>query len=502
MKTICGAGVCLLAFLASSPLFGAPVPVDHMVVFGDSLSDIGNLYTVTHFPAPPAYAAGRTTDGPDTYPASAISGMWEEQLAPSLGLPSPQPDLINTANLNFAFSGAESGALANSASGPYGMAAQVQRYLAENPTNTPTGLYFFWGGTNDLLDYPDPVTAAQSSVANISNQIASVIAAGGKYFVWLNLPPLDLTPRGGGSVALQTASAAFATQMQQAIASLRISYPGVTIIPVDIYSLYKQAIQSPAQYGLTNVTTASQGTPVNPDGYIFWDALHPTTKMHQLIAQLIEADVAPVLGIIPGQIKAAVSDDFNLTGLNASLWTVAAPPDATVALTNGHLSLSLPAGANHDAFVGGNLSAHVLQPVSNVDFDVAAKFDSVPNAAYAGEGILVQQNDGTYLRFEVFSDGTQLYLTGASASGGAETDYFSTPLSSVSSPLWLEVKRTGDTWVLSSSSDGVNYLAGGSFTQNINVTAIGPYAWNYNIDVSAAPAFSSLVDSFYNLSAQ
>lgn len=475
-----------------------------MVVFGDSLSDIGNLYTVIHVPAPPTYASGRFTDGTDTYPASAISGLWEEQLAPSLGLPIPQPDLINTANLNFAFSGAESGALANSASGPYGMAAQVQRYLAENPTNAATGLYFFWGGTNDLFDYPDPLTAEQGSVQNISNQIASIIAAGGKYFVWLNLPPLDLTPRGGGSVALKTASAAFATEMQQAISSLRISYPGVTIIPVDIYSLYKQAIQSPAQYGLTNVTTASQSTPVNPDGYIFWDSLHPTTKMHQLIAQLVEADVAPVLGITPGQIKAVVSDDFNLTGLNANLWTVAGPPDATVAMANGHLSLSLPAGSNHDAFVGGDLSTRVLQSISNVDFDVAAKFDSLPNAAYAGEGILVQQDDGTYLRFEIASNGTQLYLFGASVSGGAETNYFSTPLSnsSASSPLWLEVKRSGDTWVLSSSSDGVNYTAGGSFTQNIDVTAIGPYTWNYNIDASAAPAFSSLVDYFYNLSAQ
>jgi phospholipase/lecithinase/hemolysin len=80
----------LLSFSARSSL-AAPVQIDHMVIFGDSLSDNGNLYSILHLPAPPTYALGRSTDGPATYPAPAISGMWEEQLAPSLGLPVPSP---------------------------------------------------------------------------------------------------------------------------------------------------------------------------------------------------------------------------------------------------------------------------------------------------------------------------------------------------------------------------------------------------------------------------
>ncbi len=504
-KMIAGIGVlCVLlpVFLTSSPLFAAALPADHMVVFGDSLSDIGNMYAVINQPAPPTYALGRSSDGTVTYPASTIDGLWEEQLASALDLPVPQPYLVNTANLNFAFSGAETGNLANSVSGPYGMAEQVQNYLDRKPPQIATALHFFWGGTNDLFDYPDALTAEQGSVQNISNQIAAIANAGGRYFVWLNLPPLDLTPRGAGSPALKAASAAFATDMQQAIVSLRASYPGITIIPVDIYSLYKQVIQDPSQYGITNVTTQAQNYPVNPDQYIFWDNLHPTTKMHQLIARLIQSDITETFGLTPPGSQLPVSDDFTAPSLNASLWTVAAPPDAVVAAVDGHSVLTLPAGANHDPFIGGNNAVRILQPISDVDFDVAAKFDSVLSSAYEGEGILVQQDDGTYLRFEVATDGQQLSLTGASVSGGSETNYFSTPLPSASSSIWLEVKRSGDMWVLSSSPDGVNYTVGGSFNQSINVSAIGPYAFNYNGYAPDAPAISSAVDFFHNLDSQ
>ncbi len=169
-----------------------------------------------------------------------------------------------------------------------------------------------------------------------------------------------------------------------------------------------------------------------------------------------------------------------------------------MSVTNGHASLALPAGANHDPFVGGNHAVRILQPISNGDFDVAAKFDSIPALAYQGEGIMVQQDDGTFLRFEIVSNGSQLSLFGAGVSGGAETNYFTAPFAGGKS-VWIEVKRSGDTWTLNSSVDGVNYTQAGTFQQAITVSAIGPYAWNYNASAAAAPATVSLVDSFYNL---
>jgi phospholipase/lecithinase/hemolysin len=501
LKFSSGAAIlCLFAPMCfcTSSLRADQFPADHMVVFGDSLSDNGNLYTVIHLPVPPTYDLGRSTDGATTYPASSISGLWEEQLAPSLGLAVPQPDLVNTVNLNFSFSGAETGAIANSTSGPYGMNAQVQQYLDRKPANIATALHFFWGGTNDVFDYTDPLSAEKTAIANISSQIGSVAQAGGRYFVWLNLFPLDLTPRGAGSESIKAACADFAADMPQAIATLQASFPGITIIPVDLYSFFKQMVQSPAGYAFANVTTESQGFPVNPDQYIFWDYLHPTTRVHQLIAGLVLSDVTRVLGTPSAQVRHPVSDEFAAGLLDANVWTVEAPPDATVSVAGGHAVLSLPGGANHDPFLGGNQSARILQPISNTDFDVAAKFDSVPAAAFAGQGILVQQDNGTYLRFEVASTGAQLSVSGASVGGGNETNSFSVPLTGSESSIWLEVKRIGDIWTLNTSTDGVTYTTAGTFDQPISVSAIGPYAWNYNGDVSASPAMTSQVDFFHN----
>ena len=189
------------------------LPTTWWYLEGSSLSDNGNLYTVIHLPVPPTYDLGRSTDGTTTYPASSMSGLWEEQLAPSLGLADPRPDLVNTVNLNFAFAGAETGALADSASGAYGMAAQVQRYLDEKPANVATAVHIFWGGTNDVFEYADPVSAEKTAVANISNQIGSIAQAGGRYSVWLNLFPLELTPRGGGNPAIKAACANLPTDL-------------------------------------------------------------------------------------------------------------------------------------------------------------------------------------------------------------------------------------------------------------------------------------------------
>jgi hypothetical protein len=50
-----------------------------------------------------------------------------------------------------------------------------------------------------------------------------------------------------------------------------------------------------------------------------------------------------------------------------------------VSVTNGHAALSVPGGANHDPFLGGNQSARTMQPISDVDLDVTVKFDSIPD---------------------------------------------------------------------------------------------------------------------------
>jgi phospholipase/lecithinase/hemolysin len=51
-----------------------------------------------------------------------------------------------------------------------------------------------------------------------------------------------------------------------------------------VFSLFNQIIASPSTYSLTNVTASSQGIAVDPDTYLFWDDLHPTTHGHNILA--------------------------------------------------------------------------------------------------------------------------------------------------------------------------------------------------------------------------
>src|ERR1700685_4277915 len=102
----------LALFLIAVPLF-AQLPFHQFAVFGDSLSDNGNLYYGTSLlgiptPGPPQYTTGEYTDGPDSVPSTlGPLGLWIEQLARQMNLPTPQP--FTRGGLNYATASAQTG---------------------------------------------------------------------------------------------------------------------------------------------------------------------------------------------------------------------------------------------------------------------------------------------------------------------------------------------------------------------------------------------------------
>ena len=289
-----------------------------IVVFGDSLSDTGNdaiVFDMTYgfpFPSPLGdYTLGRFTDGPDTLPpAEHYFGVWIEQMAATLPAhPAVMPSLIpGGTNYAYGYSNTFDGTtLFNLTGTPYTIVVQnvgnqIAEYLATHPKIDSHTLFVVWGGANDLTEAVGakdaPVQIVDGALAQVGN-IQRLIHAGATQFLIPNLPDLGSVPRFNtsptDSTAFHDASVLYNTTLDAGVSLLPILNFGrhLTIQKLDVYSLLKRIISSPASYGLANVTDSSQGLPVDPDTYLFWDDLHPTTRGHNLLGEAALEAIEP-----------------------------------------------------------------------------------------------------------------------------------------------------------------------------------------------------------------
>jgi len=196
-------------------------------------------------------------------------------------------------------------------------------------------------------------------------------------------------------------------------------------------------------------------------------------------------------------VPAIQSDDFHYSDLNTTLWRIVDPlGDATVQMTGTNLLINLEGGASHDLWNTCNCGARLLQPSYDTDFELEVKFDSHGYLSNQAQGIVVQADDSTYLRFDVVYSSTGYFLF----SGYVDADSAETKISTSASthPHFLRVKRTGDTWTFRYSSDGSTWITAGSFGQTLAVTEVGLSVTNDNLDPYQSPAYICNVDYFFN----
>jgi phospholipase/lecithinase/hemolysin len=315
-----------------------------VIVFGDSLSDDGNIKHVVQdkfFISYPSlvfdYSDGRFTNSANTFPGSnTYAGTWHEQLAQTfLGL-SAASNSLDGGN-DYAFGGAttvsgtsERTVISNPApfiGGDYtitidNLGKQVDDYLG-NHTVDPAALYIVWGGGNDLFDDDSSanVTATAQRVAGLVEQLAR---AGAVNILVPDVPPLGLIPNYKDDVAqataLNAASAAyrqeFNIQLDTAVSTLAGESITISLYRLDIYGLFYRLAANPADYGFVNISDSAQFQAVNPDQYLFWDDIHPTTAGHYQIAaaafDLLDGTALPPAQSLNLSARLSVGTDDNV----------------------------------------------------------------------------------------------------------------------------------------------------------------------------------------------
>ncbi|MHB8913593.1 MAG: SGNH/GDSL hydrolase family protein [Minisyncoccota bacterium] len=270
-------------FIATPTSFAMAASYDRVIVFGDSLSDIGN-YSCAHeqqIPLPEFYWNGRFSNGPN----------YVDDLAKMMGVAIAPSCLGGT---DYAVGDARARDVLTQ------LALMKSAHLQERASD----LTILFVGANDVraaIVEPDP-KKGQKIIRNAVHKIGVALqvlqASGAKNVLVPNVPNLGLLPEVTSMEASMPGITAYATALTQqfnaeldkVLAQKRNGQMKIT--RVNTYDLLNTVAQNPSNYGLTNTTepcfSGDEQTPgavcATPSTYLFWDSVHPTTRVHEILA--------------------------------------------------------------------------------------------------------------------------------------------------------------------------------------------------------------------------
>jgi phospholipase/lecithinase/hemolysin len=314
IKKLMSAAVAAIVLLISG---AALASYTQLYVFGDSLSDDGNFAAVTPNAAFPVKVPGPTTAY--TLGRFANASNYVDYLAADLGL-TVTPSVLG--GTDYAWGGARTSThpfLGSNvpAPNPFSVLGQVATFTGLPGPADPRALYDVFGGANNTRDAIQSVllggslSAAQAATVAAANDIETALqrlyAEGARDFLVPNLPNLALTPA-INSLGSPAASALangltvlFNNTLAADIAALEALDPAANIHTVDTYGFLNTLIANTSAFGFTNTvnrcytgddqnfTTPPAVAPTltcaNPNQFIFWDSIHPTSRTDQLFAQ-------------------------------------------------------------------------------------------------------------------------------------------------------------------------------------------------------------------------
>ncbi len=265
---------CALLLLSLTTLITLANAGDYaaVIVYGDSFSDNGNLFRDLGVPQPP-YWNGRYSNGP----------VGVENLAATLG----------TTLIDEAWGGATTGVGdvidkgTTSTLGYDDLPGMTTTFNATRYSFPPglvsSSLVIVWGGINDFATNGLTTLTADHAVSDIVALVKALQAMGAKKILVPGIPDLGLAPlylaEGKGGYA-NYVSDYFNMELRRSLP------PGV--LYYDTATLYRKMTTNPLLYGLTNVHqpcyVSTGSVCAQPYQYLYWDLLHPTAHIHQILA--------------------------------------------------------------------------------------------------------------------------------------------------------------------------------------------------------------------------
>lgn len=288
------------------PLSAEASNLTKIIFFGDSLVDTGNVFNSTEFPDSPPYFEGRFSN----------DKIWVDTLTESLDLnPVLSSELgttIPTDGVNFAIGGATTGSDNITGDNSSGLQQQIEAFTdltAFFPADADA-LNVIWAGSNDyFLGLSNPETlieVPEQATDNLSGAVESLYEVGARNFLVVNVPDLGETPSlnelevllPGVSNQIDNLIGVHNSLLEQKLGNLNTSLPGIEITTLDANSLLQDILAEPNQFGFTETenscllnsqlipSVSFDGICDNPDEFVFWDEIHPTSATHQVVAEV------------------------------------------------------------------------------------------------------------------------------------------------------------------------------------------------------------------------
>jgi phospholipase/lecithinase/hemolysin len=289
--------------------FISAAPLHNIVVFGDSLSDNGNLYEFMkhQLPQSPPYYQGRFSNGP----------VWVEHLSASYFPNSPDAHL-----LDFAVGG--SGVSEDDEDDVlFTLRKQVNTYFLTHDKANADDLYVLWIGANNYLALPEEADKAVAEVnVGITHSIQRLIDKGAQHILLINLPDLGRTPAAiefDAADVMAYLSTQHNEELYRSFNELKEKNSNIEWLYFDLGTMFKDVVNHPENYGFTNVTNTCSNSIVDDEskksllkmvarvtpkisddaceGYLFFDLVHPTGLAHRLIAEKVR-DMLDEAGVV------------------------------------------------------------------------------------------------------------------------------------------------------------------------------------------------------------